>query len=50
MYKVIGLIVPVPGSFMYQVLDSFIYQVLAQEYFSRICFKNIEDRASLVAQ
>lgn len=50
LYTVIGLIIPVPGSFMYQVLDSFIYQVLAQKYFSRTCFKNTEDRASLVAQ
>ena len=49
-YKVIGLIIPVAGSFMYQLLDSFTYQVLAQEYFSRICFKNTEDGAALVAQ
>lgn len=50
MCKVIGLIIPVPGSFMYQLLDSFTYQVLAQEYFSRIRFKNTEDGAALVVQ
>ena len=50
MYKVIRLIILVAGSFMYQLLDSFMYQVLAQEYFSRICFKNTEDGAALVAQ